>query len=336
MKCPSCQLDSKKPDRPDGACPQCKRAFRLDPLVNGYSDYKVDALIRKLTDNQAHKYVKRQLVAVIERRLAAVETSAKRLYVGYMIIAPLVTTGAMLLGLYPAIVGYVVLTIIASAGYFGSKVDPKVAAATVVSQFGATPNEVAPRELQPARRGAAREFDLESYGFDRVIVVQGDDIAEMLVANQFHFQHNAAIISIDGYPQHVANIVDQQLHQNPQTVVVMLHDASILGYALADDWLSRRRLPHSRVIRAGLGPRQAAKLEPKHEPMGQQTLRGVAGDDLSWLRKQSVTLAALKPSQIMTLLFNAIQRRPGEAPQLASGHESDYLIVGSDGGYDFG
>lgn len=336
MKCPNCQLDSKKPDRPDGACPQCKRAFRLDPPTLGFSDYAVDALVKKLTDNLAHKYVKRQLVAAVERRLLAKERAAKRVYLLVSGLAALAAVVCLALGFWPLVVGLAALIIVSSAVYFSSKVDAHAEAPSVVSAFGGTANEVAPRELQPPRRGAAREFDLESYGFDRVIVVQGDDIAEMLVANQFHFQHNAAIISIDGYPQHVATLVDQQLRTNEATSVVMLHDASSLGYALAADWLARRSLAPQRIVRAGLSPRQAENLGPKLEPMGLSKPRGMSPDDAVWLSKQSVTLASLKPSQIMTLLFNAIQRRPGEALAAAPGHESDFLVVGSDGSYDFG
>ena len=338
MKCPNCQLDSKKPDRPDGACPQCKRPFRLDPPIEGMSDYAVDALVKKLTDNLAHKYVKRQLVAALERRFVGKNRAAKRVFVAFWIIASVVVTIGLAVGLYPIFIPFSILGIIFSVIYFASKVEPAIAAQGVVAGFGQTPNEVSPRELQPARRGAAREFDLESYGFDRVIVVQGDDIAEMLVANQFHFQHNAAIISIDGYPQHVAAIVDQQLQSNQATTVVLLHDASALGYGLAADWLGRRRLAPNRVVRAGLSPRQAEKLGPKHPALGDLGVhaRHLTKEDIGWLRSQSVTLASLKPSQIMTLLFNAIQRRPGQELAPAPGHESDYLIVGSDGGYDFG
>lgn len=338
MKCPNCQLDSKKPDRPDGACPQCKRPFRLDPPVEGMSDYAVDALVKKITDNLAHKYVKRQLVAALERRFVAKNRAAKRAYIAFWVVGSFVLLVGLVLQFYPILIPFCVLLGIFSIIYFATKVDPAAVAQQVATGFGTTANEVAPRELQPARRGSAREFDLESYGFDRVIVVQGDDIAEMLVANQFHFQHNAAIISIDGYPQHVAAIVDQQLASNQATTVVLLHDASALGYAMAGDWLGRRRLAPNRVIRAGLSPRQAEKLGPKHPPMGElgAHARYLPKEDTLWLRTQSVTLASLKPSQIMTLLFNAIQRRPGEALAPQPGHESDYLIVGSDGGYDFG
>jgi hypothetical protein len=336
MKCPQCQHDAKKSEREGSVCPQCKRRFRLDPPVSGLSDYAVDAIVKKLTDNGAHKYVKRQLVAALERRLVASARGTRRVFSVLLGVSSLVLVAGALLTVWPLVLGATFFSLFFALGAFTSKADPTVAP-LVASVFGTTPGEVAPRELQPAKRGAAREFDLESYGFDRVIVVQGDDLAEMLVANQFHFQHNAAIVSFDGYPAHVASLVDKQLHASPTTTVVLLHDASALGYELAEAWLVRRKLAPSRVIRAGLVPRQADKLSPKHAGSGHAPkIRGLPAADATWLAASSVSLAALKPGQVMTLLFNAIQRKPGEALATVHGAESDFLIVGSDGGYDFG
>ena len=63
---------------------------------------------------------------------------------------------------------------------------------------------------------------------------------------------------------------------------------------------------------------------------------GVPSSDVKWLRKHGVTIAALKPAQVMTLLFNAIQRKPSAEMSSTSGGDGVGYVMIADGGYDFG
>jgi hypothetical protein len=343
MKCPTCQTDSKKSDRPDGACPQCRRPFRLDPAVHKLSDYAMEAMITKVTENRTLKYVNRQLIAALERRASKLAKGTRLLAIGFLVVGIVMLLFGIPFVIVPLIVIGIVLAVLGIAMYRTAGPVPG-AAADLVRAYGETPLLVTPKpahaQLSAGAKGPRKEFDLESYGFDRVIVVQGDDLAEMLIANQFHFQHNAAIVSMDGYPSQVAGLVDRYLQNAAQAAsgasVVLLHDASLDGYGRATHWVASRRIHPSRVIRAGLTPRQARKLQPIATLAGAHVPAGLRPEDAAWLGKHAVSLAALRPSQLMTLLFNAIQRKPQEALTVDDGSERDYLLVSSDGFYDFG
>ncbi|NET29771.1 hypothetical protein [Okeania sp. SIO1I7] len=45
--------------------------------------------------------------------------------------------------------------------------------------------------------------EVTAYSFDRLIVCETAEIAQFLIANNFHFEHNCAVLSIDGYPQNI-------------------------------------------------------------------------------------------------------------------------------------
>ncbi len=45
--------------------------------------------------------------------------------------------------------------------------------------------------------------DVTAYSFDRLVVCDRADIAHFLIANNFHFENNCAILSITGYPQSI-------------------------------------------------------------------------------------------------------------------------------------
>ena len=57
--------------------------------------------------------------------------------------------------------------------------------------------------------------EITAYSFDRVIVCDTAKIAQFLIANNFHFEHNCAVLSIDGYPQNIFTTVMEMLRQNP-------------------------------------------------------------------------------------------------------------------------
>jgi hypothetical protein len=343
MKCPACQTDSKKSDRPDGACPQCRRPFRLDPAVHKMSDYAMEAILTKVTENRTLKYVNRQLIAAIERRLLKQAKGKRLVAIAFLVVGTVLLLFGVPFAIVPMVIIGLVLGLLGVILYFTAGPTPG-AAADLVRAYGETPLLVAPKpahaQLAAGAKGPRKEFDLESYGFDRVIVVQGDDLAEMLIANQFHFQHNAAIVSLDGYPTQVAGLVDRYLQSGAQAAsgatIVLLHDASLDGYGRATHWVASRRLHPSRIIRAGLTPRQAGKLTPVMPIVGAQVPAGLRPADAAWLAKNAVSAAALRPAQLMTLLFNAIQRKPQAALAVDDGSERDYLIVASDGFYDFG
>jgi hypothetical protein len=62
--------------------------------------------------------------------------------------------------------------------------------------------------------------DVTAYSFDRLIVCDRATIAQLLIANNFHFENNCAILSITGYPQGIFETMMQMLRRNPDLKVL--------------------------------------------------------------------------------------------------------------------
>jgi hypothetical protein len=196
---------------------------------------------------------------------------------------------------------------------------------------GEIPGLLPPRET--ARLPAPREVptDVQMFSFDRAVVTEDWETAEMLVANRFHFEHSCAVLSRDGYPDGIAETVKEMLRRNPALTVFALHDASIGGCLLpatlrGDEWFPE---PSVRIVDVGLRPETVRKLRlpaiharPAKAPPRVAEL--LPPEDVEWLQEGNVgELAALRPSQVIRALSRAIA-----AVAAADGS--------SDGGYDGG
>ncbi|NEQ71789.1 MAG: hypothetical protein F6K23_01040 [Okeania sp. SIO2C9] len=90
--------------------------------------------------------------------------------------------------------------------------------------------------------------EVTAYSFDRVIVCDTAEIAQFLIANNFHFENNCAVLSIDGYPQNIFSTVMQMLTQNPDLKVYAFHSATPRGVTMIDElrnspnWFGRNNL----------------------------------------------------------------------------------------------
>jgi hypothetical protein len=106
---------------------------------------------------------------------------------------------------------------------------------------------------------AAFNPEIAAYSFDRLVVCDDDNIAQMLIANNFHFENNCAILSITGYPQSIFNTTMEMLRRNPELKVYALHDCSPKGLTLINrlrtspNWFLNHQVP---IIDIGILPRQ--------------------------------------------------------------------------------
>ena len=74
--------------------------------------------------------------------------------------------------------------------------------------------------------------DITAYSFDRVIVCDSAEVTQLLIANNFHFENNCAVLSITGYPENIFSTVMEMLKRNPDLKVYALHNASPRGLTL--------------------------------------------------------------------------------------------------------
>jgi hypothetical protein len=101
--------------------------------------------------------------------------------------------------------------------------------------------------------------DVTAYSFDRLVVCDRAEVAQMLIANNFHFENNCAILGMTGYPQNIFDTTMQMLRRNPDLKVYALHDCSPTGMELLNllrtspQWFRDNDVT---IIDVGLLPRQ--------------------------------------------------------------------------------
>jgi DNA-directed RNA polymerase subunit RPC12/RpoP len=165
--------------------------------------------------------------------------------------------------------------------------------------------------------------DVTAYSFDRLVVCERDDVAQMLIANNFHFENNCAILSIGGYPQNIFDVTMQMLRRNPDLKVYLLHDCTISGMGMlqqlqqSDLWFKDSNIT---MIDVGLTPRQvmlakdvfirtASPIEASN-PAKQANLAqlpGLGPDEVTWLAAGNyVELTSFTPQQLIQVLNRGI------------------------------
>jgi hypothetical protein len=153
--------------------------------------------------------------------------------------------------------------------------------------------------------------DIPSYSFDRAVICDRPQTVDVLLANNFHFENNCAVLSVDGYPTHAFDMVRQMLANNPRLVVYALHDATYAGcglaHRLASDptWFRGR----ARVVEVGIRPAHAKRLSGLWLLPAGPASTGIAGTTPSerrWLDRYSLELAAIRPEQVIKRLYATI------------------------------
>ncbi len=193
----------------------------------------------------------------------------------------------------------------------------------------------------PSRRPPRPPPDVAAFSFDRALVTDHAAIAAMLVANNFHFENNCAILSADGYPEHISATLMTMLRRNPRLRVFAVHDASEAGCGLPlglrhANWFPD---PAVRVFDLGLRPSHVMKMRPISLPGGSRTLppalrATLTPEEAAWLgRGESVELEAVRPAKLMRSLFQGFARadQAGDVGDVGGG---GIIIWGYDGGAD--
>ncbi len=128
-------------------------------------------------------------------------------------------------------------------------------------------NEPIANILQPPQEAiapAAINPDVTAYSFDRLVVTDTAAIAQLLIANNFHFENNCAILSITGYPQSIFATAMEMLRRNPELKVFAFHDCSPQGVSLihqlrtSPTWFPDTAIE---IFDVGLLPRQIAAVK---------------------------------------------------------------------------
>jgi hypothetical protein len=181
-------------------------------------------------------------------------------------------------------------------------------------------NKLLPEPRQ-AGGAAAVNPDVTAYSFDRLVVCESAEIAQMLIANNFHFENNCAILSITGYPQDIFDTTMQMLRRNPGLKVYALHNCSPRGVGLvarlqaSDRWFKGSSVM---MVDVGLSPRQILSTKglfiqtsaesmqaAKQMPTSERAL--LTNDEVKWFEAGNyVELESFTPQRLIQVLNRGI------------------------------
>ena len=181
------------------------------------------------------------------------------------------------------------------------------------------------KESNPETSETTRELNPEitNYSFDRAVICDSAEIAHFLIANNFHFENNCAVLSITGYPQDIFSTVLEMLKCNPNLKVYALHNCNPRGIQLnhhlatSPNWFRRERV---NIYDVGILPRQVfnggeffvrnspqSANEAKQLP--QEVKNKLLPKELEWLEKGNfIELESLSPRRIIQTLTQAMNQ----------------------------
>ncbi|WP_335150712.1 hypothetical protein [Nostoc sp.] len=184
--------------------------------------------------------------------------------------------------------------------------------------------------------------DVTAYSFDRLVVCDSASIAQLLIANNFHFENNCAILSITGYPQSIFDTTMQMLRRNPDLKVYAIHDCNPRGIGLVHNlrtnanWFFNSEIA---IIDIGLTPRQiiatkrgmfiqsSPESAQAAKQLPEEIRQSLSAEELAWLESgKFVELESFTPQRIIKVLQKGI----AGSPTLES-DDSSLLLVGNTG-----
>ena len=320
MKCIRCGHDSKFKDRTNRKCPKCRGRFAFEPRSG---DRYTDAAFQNAIDAISAKGQLRWGAEHLYYRLARHKPDT----FGCAIIATVVFVALALSGLgkgfwaflIPALLAAVIVNYVwgerrrryhvqLDLGKFDGMLrawreahgDPKGLIVRAIPRGTPAP----PRPL---------EADIADYSFDRAVICDRARTVDLLLANNFHFENNCAVLSIDGYPEAQFETVRAMLKRNPRLRVYALHDATPEGCRLAHTLATESAWfkGQARVTDVGLRPAQVtafAGMYWPHTGLPVKSGNGIAWAESLWLTKYSAELAIISPEQTLKRLYKAMTR----------------------------
>jgi hypothetical protein len=363
VKCIKCGVDNNLKDRKanTGRCKGCRHEFAFDPKIMpnvDFTDKFFQQMLATISVNDSLFFTRRQLHYFFNhRRNATKKHPLQKLGCGGLIALFILTifltntVGFSALWFIPVLFAGVLFVALMSSKqarkYFGGVriQELDVPQGKVESwyrrwlQINGPAGKLLEPPAKPKPEAANISPELMKYSFDRAVVCDQAEIAQCLIANNFHFEHNCAVLSVDGYPHDIFSTVMEMLARNPSLSVYALHDASIGGVELthtlrtSPQWFAESS---ASIYDVGLLPRQVFNRPLFVEQKSAATVPAhvaatLQPDEVRWLEAGNyVSLQSFTPAMLMRVLAHGIAR--SRDPQA-----TDALVpVTADGGGDTG
>ena len=194
--------------------------------------------------------------------------------------------------------------------------------------------------------------DVTAYSFDRLVVCSTSTTAQLLIANNFHFENNCAILSITGYPQSIFDTTMAMLRRNPELKVYAFHDCDPRGIGLihqirsSPQWFQNSNVE---IFDVGLLPRQvfpstsmfiqkSTDAVQAAKQMPNDVRSSLSNEEVEWLEAGNIVeLESFTPQQLIHILNRGIagSRALGSDDSslifVDSGYGDSYYVVESFG-----
>lgn len=323
MKCIRCGTDSKLKERTGGNCPKCRGRFAFEPTKGDpYTDPAFQNAIDAVSAKGQLRWGAEHLYYELARRQHVKPARAIAGLIFFTLAALIVFAKFRGLAVVPAIIA-----VVFAIRYWRAKTRKFVTLeqakfnSLLKAWQGAhgQPKGLIVRALPRGAPAPQRplETDIADYSFDRAVICDRARTADLLLANNVHFENNCAVLSIDGYPEAQFETVRAMLKRNPRLRVFALHDATPQGcrltHTLATDsaWFAGQ----ASVTDVGLRPDQAgvfAGLFRPHSGQPVQPGRGISSREAAWLSAHALELAVIRPEQVLKRLYKAMTRTDGD------------------------
>lgn len=320
MKCIRCGHDSKLKERTGGNCPKCRGRFAFEPAKGDpFTDPAFQNAIDAVSAKGQLRWGAEHLYYELARR-------RQRTKPGCAIVAAVVFAIAAFFFLGKA--GWIALVLALIAGVFALslwRAKTRKYLKLEQRQFDGllkawqtahgTPKGMIVRALPRGTPAPPRplEADIADYSFDRAVICDRARTADLLLANNFHFENNCAVLSNDNYPEAQFETVRAMLKRNPRLRVFALHDATAKGCRLAHTLATDRAwfAGQASVIDVGLRPDQVPAFAGLYRPSSGpavQAGKGISVKEAAWLSAHELELAAIRPEQVLKRLYKALTR----------------------------
>ena len=272
MKCIRCGHDSKYKDRTGRKCPSCSGQFAFEPKDGDpFTDMRVQVRHRGRLGERPGPLGRRAPVlrgVPPSSEAHARRGGARRPAVFAVASASCVAILAWLLQSRSLVVGWSSWSCVLAdlrrlrprRHRSSCSIEPEVR--PPVEPLGAA-STAARRASSSASRSrcAARplEPDIGDYSFDRAVICDRARTVDLLLANNFHFENNCAVLSVGGYPQGPFEIVRAHAQAQPEAAGLRPARRHVAGCQLAHQLANDRALVRRqvKVTDVGLRPRHA-------------------------------------------------------------------------------
>jgi hypothetical protein len=349
VRCIKCNTDNTLKDRQAGGgrCKGCRHPFAFDPKVTpgvNFTDKFFEQSLANLSVNNSLFFTPRQFYYFFNRRLNAKEVDPLKVVGTFLIIGSIALT--IMIFVFPVLLFFCLLPLSLAALGIALLASPNWRRRLREHEhrtLRATPEQVEgwyshwlkinghANKMLPPPVSASKDKppaaqinqEVRKYSFDRVVVCERPEIAQCLIANNFHFEHNCAILSLDGYPHDIFETVMEMLRRNPALSVYALHNATVAGIELSHTLRTDPRWfagSGANVYDLGLLPRQIIG-RPVFVETGWQRAHKVAvivpphvaamltPEEVRWLEEGNyVALESFAPQTLLRVVAQGIAR----------------------------